>query len=84
LFYYQLDWAQYLREVFHGVNVTFDTDSDLIIVMDGKYFQKLSFLLQKTSPETIGKIFSSPKILELHEKFQIGICGGEFSRRLRP
>lgn len=61
-FYFQLDWAQYLREVFHGVNVTFDTDTDLIIVMDSKYFQKLSFLLQKTSPETIGIILSSPKI----------------------
>lgn len=53
---FQLDWAQYLREVFHGVNVTFDLENDLIIVMDSKYFQKLSFLLQKTSPETIGLI----------------------------
>ncbi|XP_059491150.1 neprilysin-4-like isoform X2 [Neocloeon triangulifer] len=68
----RLDWAQYMREVFHGVNVTIDLDNDLVIVMDTKYFQKLAELLQKTSPETIDRylwwrIFSSLAPLTLKQ-----------------
>ncbi|CAB3388647.1 Hypothetical predicted protein [Cloeon dipterum] len=49
----RLNWTEYVNFVFDGLNVTLDFDSELIIVKNTEYFQKLSELLQNTPAETI-------------------------------
>nr|XP_050867273.1 neprilysin-4-like isoform X1 [Vespula vulgaris]XP_050867274.1 neprilysin-4-like isoform X1 [Vespula vulgaris] len=51
----QWNWTRYLNGIFENTNVTINTESDKVIVMDLHYLQKLPQLLAITPPATIAR-----------------------------
>ncbi|XP_069687936.1 neprilysin-11-like isoform X2 [Periplaneta americana] len=68
----KLNWTRYLEFILDNTNVTLDFDSDLVVVMDVNYLQKLAALVSVTKQETLERfvwwtVFSTLAPLTLQE-----------------
>ncbi|XP_063227769.1 neprilysin-4-like [Bacillus rossius redtenbacheri] len=68
----KMNWTRYLSYVFHDTNVTIDEETDVVVVMEMAYLQKLSGLIAKTDPTTLERfvwwsVFSTLAPLTLQE-----------------
>ncbi|XP_066995803.1 neprilysin-11 [Anabrus simplex] len=67
-----MNWTEFLETVMEDTNVTLNYSTDIVVVMDSAYFQKLAALLSTTEPAILDRyiwwnIFSTLAPLTLQE-----------------